>query len=123
MARRALELDAEALEIEARRDGGDDLDIAGVAGAGVEVDGPGRLAPGPVHEPLMGFTSSPQEGGEADEGPGDVQDRQKQSAAPRGHGRRHEGDDVHDREEEGEGEELRVVGAEAVLLRTSSPQA
>ena len=47
VARRRLEEDAEALDVEPGGQGGDDLDVASVAGAGVEVEDPGRLDPRP----------------------------------------------------------------------------
>jgi hypothetical protein len=50
VARRGLEQDPEALDVEARRQRRDDLDVAGIAGARVEVQDPGRLDPGPAGE-------------------------------------------------------------------------
>jgi len=45
VARRPLEQDAEALEVEARHERGQDLDVAGVAGAGVQMEDPRGLDP------------------------------------------------------------------------------
>ena len=47
MARAALQLDAEALQVVARRQGRQDFDIAAVAGAAVVMDCPGRVDPRP----------------------------------------------------------------------------
>ena len=47
MARAALQLDAEALQVVARRQRRQDLDVAAVARAAVEVDRPGRIDPRP----------------------------------------------------------------------------
>jgi hypothetical protein len=50
VARRGPEDDAEALDVEARRQRVDDLDISGIAGARIEVQDPGGLDPGPAGE-------------------------------------------------------------------------
>ena len=47
VARAALEFDPEAFDIVARRERGEDLDIAAVAGTAVEMNRPGRIDAGP----------------------------------------------------------------------------
>ena len=52
MSGRGLELDPETLQVKARCQRRDDLDIAGVARAGIEMEDPRRLDPRPGHNAL-----------------------------------------------------------------------